>query len=88
MQHTNFPFPIFYIILLFILNTLSYLKEEIILVSLYHAFFHLYRNIIIIYYHHFSTALLKRKWKNKTQKKYVVLKRITFKSENQTVKRI
>ena len=48
MQHTNFPFPIFYIILLFILNTLSYLKEEIILVSLYHAFFHLYRNIIII----------------------------------------
>ena len=48
MQHTNFPFPIFYIILLFILNTLSYLKEEIILVSLYHALFHLYRNIIII----------------------------------------
>ena len=48
MQHTNFPFPIFYIILLFILNTLSYLKEEIILVSLYHVLFHLYRNIIII----------------------------------------
>ena len=48
MQHTNFPFPIFYIILLFILNTLSYVKEEIILVSLYHALFHLYRNIIII----------------------------------------
>ena len=47
MQHTNFPFPIFYI-LLFILNTLSYLKEEIILVSLYRSLFHLYRNIIII----------------------------------------
>ena len=47
MQHTNFPFRIFYI-LLFILNTLSYLKGEIILVSLYRSLFHLYRNIIII----------------------------------------
>ena len=50
-KYAAYKFPISYLLYYFTLYPeyrLSYLKEEIILVSLYHALFHLYRNIIII----------------------------------------
>ena len=64
---------------------MSYLKGEIILVSLYRSPFHLYHLLLLLL--SLFNSSTQKKMTNKTQNNYVVLKRITFKSETQTLKK-